>query len=113
MGCPYEKEKVTDDEEIADELAITEHTLSPHLEAVISTWPEHRIISLLKLKLKMCHALIDELSKPKQEPYAYIDDKNRLVKISGHVYFDGGFVDANSEIPDSWTALVLAEKVGT
>ena len=46
----------------------------------------------------------------KQEPYAYIDDKNRLVKISGHVYFDGGFVDANSEIPDNWKTLVLVEK---
>ena len=50
--------------------------------------------------------------KPKQEPYAYIDDKNRLVKISGHVYFDGGFVDANREIPDSWKTLLLVEKVG-
>lgn len=44
--------------------------------------------------------------------YAYIDDKNRLVKISGHVYFDGGFVDANRAIPDSWKTLVLVEKVG-
>lgn len=44
--------------------------------------------------------------------YAYIDDKNRLVKISGHVYFDGGFVDANSEIPDSWRTLVLVAKEG-
>ena len=100
---------------IAEELAITEHTLSPYLEALLSTWPEHKVIKLLKLKVKLCHGIINSLTlalngRPPIVPYAYIDDKNRLVKISGHVYFDGGFVDANSEIPDSWTALV--EKVG-
>jgi len=117
MGCPYEKENVTGDEEIADALAITEHTLSPHLEALLSTWPEHKVIKLLKLKVKLCHGIIDSLTlalngRPPMVTYAYIDDKNRLVKISGHVYFDGGFVDANSEIPDSWKTLVLVEKVG-
>lgn len=57
---------------------------------------------------------VSEHVQPKQQPYAYayIDDKNRLVKISGHVYFDGGFVDANRAIPDSWKTLVLVEKVG-
>lgn len=60
----------------------------------------------------VCEFLRNGARQSKQEPYAYIDDKNRLVKISGRVYFDGGFVDANSEIPDSWKTLVLVEKVG-
>jgi hypothetical protein len=114
MGCPYEKENVIANKELNG------FSTYPVFKDG-GTWgfyDEAGIVggegfaTEIEAAYKLGRYCYELDHGPKQEPYAYIDDKNRLVKISGHVYFDGGFVDANSEIPDSWKTLVLVEKVG-